>query len=65
MDGQKWKLVHGGLFLFWIALWIVASLTGWIESVAFVSHISMIALVLASVSSWQAARTEEKEDERD
>jgi hypothetical protein len=49
----------------WIALWIVASLTGWIHSVAaYVSHLSQAALVLGSWSAWQAARVEAQQDER-
>jgi hypothetical protein len=63
MNGKKLKYVHGGLVIFWILLWIVAAITGWIQSVAFVSHMSMAALVLGSASAWQAARTEEKEEE--
>lgn len=33
-----------------IVLWAVAAIVGWLESVAFVSHISMGALVLAAIS---------------
>lgn len=63
MDGKFFKWVHFvGIFAF-ITLWIVATLTGWIESVTFVSHVSMVALVYAAWSAWQASRTEEKEDE--
>lgn len=36
---------------------------GWINSVAFVAHVSMVALVLGSLSAWQAARTEQKQDD--
>lgn len=36
---------------------------GWVKSVTFVSHMSMIALVLAEIAAWQASRTEQKEDE--
>lgn len=65
MNGKHMKWVHLGLVIFWICLWVVAAVTGLINSVAFVSHMSMVALVLASASAWQAARTEEKEDERE
>jgi len=65
MNGKGLKWVHFGLVVFWIILWIAAAITGWINSVAFVSHISMVALVLASASAWQAARTEQKEDNRE
>lgn len=64
MNGKKLKWVHAGFVFFWIAVWITATLTGWINSVAFVSHLSIIALILSSWSAWQAARTEQKEDEQ-
>lgn len=36
---------------------------GWLASVVFVSHLSAAALVLGSMSSWQAARVEVRQDE--
>lgn len=62
MDGQFWKWMHFvGIFIV-IGIWILAIPTGWIQSVTFVSHISMAALVLAEISSWQGSRTEQKQD---
>lgn len=55
--------MHGWLVVFWLALWIVGFTFGWLDSVAFVSHLSAAALVLGSFSSWQAARVEVKQDE--
>ena len=55
--------IHGGLVIFWIILWISAAIFGWVSSVIFVSHLSLVALVLASLASWQAARGEVKQDE--
>lgn len=49
--------------IFWIALWIFATITGLVHSVAFISHLSIVALVLASAASWQSARVEKKEDD--
>lgn len=63
MDGRTWKWVHFCGIFFFIALWIAAAVFGWVQSVVFVSHVSMVALVLAEVSAWQASRTEQKEDE--
>lgn len=57
------RTVHGLLVLAWIILWIVATYTNWIDSVRFVSHVSMLALVLGSLASWQAARVEVKQDQ--
>jgi hypothetical protein len=36
-------------------LWIVAATTGWLSAVEFVAHVSMLALVLASLSGVAAA----------
>lgn len=47
-----------------IALWAFAVLTGLVQSVTFVSHVSMLALVLSEFAAWQGSRTEQKEDER-
>lgn len=58
------RAIHGGLVVFWIILWIVAALAGWVKSVIFVSHLSLAALVLASAAAWQATRTEVKEDDK-
>lgn len=63
MNGKFWKWMHfGGIFVM-LALWAFATLTGLVKSVTFVSHVSMLALVLAEFSAWQASRTEQKEDD--
>jgi len=49
--------------MFWIPFTLLAFLLGWLESVVFVSFVSMIALFLGSFSSWQASRTEVAQDE--
>lgn len=64
MDGRFWKIVHFyGIFLF-IGVWIAAGIFHWLNSVTFVSHVSMAALVLAEISSWQGSRTEQKQDKQ-
>jgi hypothetical protein len=60
---QFLRAFHGWCVVVWFALWAMATLTGWINQTSFVSHISMIALILGSWSSWQAARVEVKQDE--
>lgn len=35
-------------------LWGFATWVGWINSVAFVSHISMLALVVSFIAAWRA-----------
>lgn len=62
------EVIHGGFVIFWVGLWITAAFKGWLESVVFVSHLSVVALVLSSWAAWQAARTEvrqEKNEQRD
>lgn len=62
LSGKFWKWVHlVGIFVM-LALWAFATLTGLVKSVVFVSHVSMLALVLAEISSWQGSRTEQKQD---
>lgn len=56
------RRVHGCLTVFWLVLWAAAWVFGWLSSVTFVSHLSAIALVLGSWSSWQAARVEVNQD---
>lgn len=46
----------------WIPFTLLAWYLGWLESVTFVSLVSMLALFLGSFSSWQAARTEVKQE---
>jgi len=58
------RAVHGWFVILWIALWIVATWTGWIHSVAYVAHLSQAALGLGSWSAWQPARVEAHQDER-
>jgi len=65
LSGKFWKWFHLFGIIFFILLWITASLSGWLSSVVFVSHVSMVALVLAEFGAWQASRVEQKEDERE
>jgi hypothetical protein len=53
-----------GFFLLWfniamlagsMILWVLAAVFGWLESVSFVSHISMGALVISSIAGIAAA----------
>lgn len=63
LTGRFWKWFHLVGILAMVALWAFATITKLVESVVFVSHVSMLALVLAEFSAWQASRTEQKEDE--
>ena len=58
------RAFHGWCVFGWFSLWAVATWTGWIHDVAYVSHLSQAGLVLGSWSAWQAARVEAQQDER-
>jgi membrane associated rhomboid family serine protease len=62
-NARFWKIFHGVRVIFYILLWIAAAVFGWIYSVAFVAHVSMIALVEGAMAAWQGARTEKKEED--
>jgi hypothetical protein len=57
------RAFHGWCTLFWLPFTVLSYYVGWLESVVFVSVVSMVALFLGSFSSWQAARTEVVQDE--
>lgn len=63
MEARGYKRIHGAATVAFVGLWGLAVPTGWINSVAFISHISMAALVYAAWSAWQSTRTEVKQDE--
>jgi hypothetical protein len=52
------RRVNGWLTIFWIAMIPVSAVTGWLSSVAYVSALSLWALVSGHWSAWQAARVE-------
>lgn len=54
---------HGVCTAFWLPFTGMAFALGWLESVMFVSLMSMIALFLGSFSAWQAARVEVRQDQ--
>lgn len=63
-DPKFMRSFAGWNVIFWLALIPVAAVTGWVNSPAFISYLSLIALVLSSLSWWQAGRVEVKEDEK-
>jgi hypothetical protein len=50
--------VNGWLTIFWLAMIPVSLITGWVNSVVYVSALSLWALVSGHWSAWQAARVE-------
>jgi hypothetical protein len=56
------RAFHGYSTAFWLPFTALAYALGWLQSVTFVSLVSMIALFLGSFSAWQAARVEVQQD---
>jgi hypothetical protein len=52
------RRVNGWLTMFWIAMIPVSYLAGWLNSVVYVSALSLWALVSGHWAAWQAARVE-------
>ena len=50
--------LNGWLTIFWILMIPISLATGWVKSVAFVSALSLWALVSGHWSTWEAARVE-------
>lgn len=62
------RRVNGWLTIFWIIMIPVSYYAGWLQSVTFVSALSLWALVSGHWSAWQAARTEvaqRREEQKD
>lgn len=58
------KAFHGWSTAAWLPFTALAYVLGWLESVTFVSLVSMLALFLGSFSSWQATRIEVKQEQQ-
>jgi hypothetical protein len=56
------RRVNGWLAIFWVGMIPVSVYTGWIRSVAYVSALSLWALVASHWSGWQSARVEVKQE---
>jgi hypothetical protein len=52
------RRVNGWLTIAWIVMIPISIATGWIHSVAYISALSLWALVSGHWSAWQAARVE-------
>jgi hypothetical protein len=47
---RKLLFLNVGILVASFALWVAAALLGWLQSVVFVSHVSMLALVISAIS---------------
>jgi hypothetical protein len=57
------RRVNGWLTIFWIVMIPISYVFGWLDSVVYVSALSLWALVAGHWSSWQAARVEVAQQE--
>lgn len=57
------RRVNGWLAVAWVAMIPISYELGWLNSVVYVSSLSLWALVSGHWSAWQAARVEVKQDE--
>ncbi len=58
------KKINGWLTVLWIIMIPISIAMGWTESVTYVSALSIYALITGHLSTWQAARVEEKQDQQ-
>src|SRR5215203_175985 len=61
-DPAFMRRVNGWLAIFWIAMIPISLMLGWLHSVAYVSALSLWALVSGHWSAWQAARVEVEQE---
>jgi hypothetical protein len=62
-DPTFMRRVNGWFTVFWVAMIPVSIAMGWLSSVAYVSALSLWALVSGHWAAWQAARVEVKQEE--
>ena len=62
-EPKAMRALNGWLAIFWVAMIPVSWALGWLSLVEYVSALSLWALVSGHWSAWQAARTEQKQDE--
>lgn len=59
------RRVNGWLTVFWLAMIPISIAMGWVDSVVYVSALSLWALVSGHWAAWQAARVEVKQMEEE
>lgn len=64
-DAHFMRRVNGVLTLVWAAMIPIALVSGWMESVVFISAVSIYANLVGHWSAWQASRVEVKQDIQD
>jgi hypothetical protein len=56
------RRLNGWLTVFWVVMIPISIVMGWLSSVAYVSALSLWALVSGHWAAWQAARVEVKQE---
>jgi hypothetical protein len=58
------RRINGWLTMFWVAMIPISLAMGWLDSVVYVSALSLWALVSGHWAAWQAARVEVAQQEQ-
>ena len=56
------RRINGWMTIFWIVMIVPSFLFGWVNSVLYVSFLSLWALVSGHWATWQAARVEVRQE---
>lgn len=59
------RRINGWLTVFWVIMIPVSLVMGWLDSVMYVSALSIYALITGHLSTWQAARVEVKQQKQE
>jgi hypothetical protein len=62
-DPKFMSKLHGWLTIIWAFVTIPMLVLGWYQSIAFISVLSLYAIVTGHWSSWQASRVEVRQEE--
>jgi hypothetical protein len=62
-DARFWRLFALINIFVYIILWVIAEIFGWVNDSAFISRLSILALILSSLSWWQSGRVEVKQQD--
>lgn len=57
------RRINGALTIFWVVMCFPSIMLGWIDSVRYVSFLSLWALIASHWAAWQSARVEVRQDE--
>ena len=60
---QAMRKINGVLTIFWVVMCFPSVLLGWVDSVKYVSFLSLWALIASHWAAWQSARVEVRQDE--